>query len=199
MKASYRQLQAEAIPAGTLVYRKDRIHPKVTMSPASPALEVMTDLRQVRAICVAQDVVIDDALQRMIYAGVRMLFVTNSSDVLLGIITVRDINGEKPLEFVSRERVPRSEIQVGHIMTPRHQLESLVLADVVKAQVGDIILTLREAGRQHAVVTEQGEDGCWGLCGVFSTTRIGRLLGMEIQPSGRVQSFAELETVLAFS
>jgi len=196
MKAPYKQLQAEAIPAGTLVHRKDRVRSTGTLTPDSPALKVMTDLRQVRAICVAQDVVIDDALQRMIFSTVRMLFVTNSSDVVLGIITARDINGKKPLEFASRERVPRSEIQVGHIMTPASQVESLAMADVIKAKVGDVILTLREAGRQHAVVTEQEEDGCRGVCGVFSTTRIGRLLGMEIQPTGRVQSFAELEAVL---
>jgi hypothetical protein len=49
-------------------------------------------------------------------------------------------------------------------------------------------------------VVEPHEDatlsGAEIVRGIFSTTQIGKQLGMEIQPTGRAQNFAELEALL---
>jgi hypothetical protein len=53
--------------------------------------------------------------------------------------------------------------------------------------VGNIVLTLKNANRQHALVVEPHEDaalsGAEIVRGIFSTTQIGKQLGMEIQPT----------------
>jgi CBS domain-containing protein len=179
------------------VYRSESLL-VASVTLTSPAVEVMTDLKQFRAVTVGPDLGLDEALGRMIAAGVRLLLVVDRADAVLGVLTARDLSGERPVEFASRERVPRDRIRVGDIMTPRDQVEVLSMDDVLRAQVGDVVETLRAAGRQHAVVVERMNTGPRAVVrGIFSITRIGRQLGVEVQPTGRVQSFAELQQVMA--
>lgn len=197
MSNSFKRLSTSPLPAGTPVYRSETLLVgSVTLT--SPAVQVMTDLKQFRAVTVGPDLGLDEALGRMIAAGVRLLLVVDRADAVLGVLTARDLSGERPVEFASRERVPRDRIRVGDIMTPRDQVEVLSMDDVLRAQVGDVVETLRAAGRQHAVVVERMNTGPRAVVrGIFSITRIGRQLGVEVQPTGRVQSFAELQQVIA--
>ncbi len=166
------------------------------IEPTDPAIDVMTDLKKVQAITASPQLTIDEALHRMILAGVRQLLVVNNEGILVGVTTYRDINGEKPVVYASREQVSRDQIFVSNIMTPREQVEALQLEDVERARVGDIVATLRDSARQHALVVERDAASGLRVCGLFSITHIGRLLGAEIQPTGIVQSFAELESIL---
>lgn len=195
MPEKYKILRSETLQTPVAYYRRDIEEARV-VTPDSPALDVMTDLRYVRAVTIPPSTVIDQALQRMIHAEVRMLLVVDAEHCVVGIITARDILSEKPVHYSSQHRVPREEILVEHIMTPRDQIQVLHLEAVMQANVGDIILTLREVCRQHALVMDKDRHGRPLIRGIFSTTQIGRQLGVEIQPTGRVQSFAELEALL---
>lgn len=192
----YKRLVSKPLPVGTPVYRADRVL-SGTVTLESPALGVMTDLKRVKVVTITADANLDDAINRMVCAGVRMLLVVDRDDAVMGVLTSRDLSGERPVEYASRERVARESIRVGDIMTPREQMEVLCMDDVERSRVGDLVETLRLAGRQHAVVVEKaGIAGQMAIRGIFSVTRIGRQLGVEIQPTGLVQSFAELEMVM---
>ena len=57
-------------------------------------------------------------------------------------------------------------------------LEALSIADLRAVHVGDVIATLREAGRQHAIVLEEEERRAPpAVRGLFSATHIGALGG----------------------
>lgn len=157
----------------------------------SSALDVMTDLRRVQVITVEPEERADVALQQMIHAGVRLLLVTSPTDQVVGVLTARDVMGERPVKVASEERIPRDQVRVEQIMTPQENIDALNLVDVKRARVGDIVVTLRAAGRQHALVMEQTPHGEI-VSGIFSVTQIGRQLGVEISPAGHAQSFAEL-------
>jgi CBS domain-containing protein len=165
---------------------------------ADPAISVMTDLKRIRAVTIEPHNSIYTAEQLMKHAGVRLLVVVDKSDVLAGLVTMRDVMGEKPINFVTRENVRRHDIRISHIMTPRSELDPFNIRDVEHATVKDVILKLREVGRQHAIVVEEREDGDgYFVRGIFSITQIGRQLGMDITTDGHVQSFAEFEQILA--
>ncbi len=195
MSKPYHVLESHQLSQSSPVLRYEEVRPPV-VSHDAPATEVMTDLKYVKVITVDVDSGINDALHLMMHAGVRMLVATDREGIA-GIITSRDINGEKPVDFISRHRVTRDEVKVADIMTPRSEIDAMLLSDVIKARVGDIIVTLREAGRQHAIVVEKATTGEAMLRGIFSATQIARQLGVDIEPTGKVQSFAELETVLS--
>ena len=160
-----------------------------------PALEVMTDLAVIDAVRVSSNVSIDAALEQMKSSGVRLLFVTSSGDELLGVITSRDIEGEKPLRLQRETGLTRADVLVRDIMTPRESLEALKLDDVRRARVGDIVATLKNMGRQHAIVVDAA-DGRMRVCGLFSTTRISRQLGVVLEVAETARTFSEIEAAL---
>lgn len=170
--------------------------PPARVRARDPAVLVMTDLRRVPMVTVAPDASIELAHALMMHARVRLLGVVDGEDRLLGLVSARDVMGEKPLTVATRERIPRQRIRVDQVMTPRAQIEPLLLRDVERASVRDVVLALRTAGRQHALVVEPREQGGWHARGIFSATQIGRQLGVDVSPDGRVQSFAEFESLL---
>ena len=158
------------------------------------ALKVMTDLRRVPAASTHPEVSIDAAMQKMIHVGVRLLFVQDDYGVVVGIITARDILGERPVQVSADKKIPRDRVLVEDIMTRRGRIEVLDYAEVARSTVGDIVATLKEVGRQHALV--EGEGGAPEIRGIFSISQIGRQLGVKIETTGTAQTFAELEKFL---
>jgi CBS-domain-containing membrane protein len=174
-------------------------HPETKpMGEDDPAISVMTDLKYIRMITVNPDDTIDTASQIMVHAGVRLLVVLDDNNSLLGLITRRDIMGEKPLSMITKGKTQREEILVKDIMTSRAELNPLNMHDVEHVSVKDIINTLHEARRQHVIVVEDADDsGTYYLRGIFSITQIGRQVGVEISADDQVQSFAEFEQLIA--
>ena len=163
----------------------------------SPAILVMTDLRYQIAVTVEPNVSIDWALQRMKSAGVRLLFVVNSDQQVLGLITATDIQGEKPLQFHQELHLRYEEIMVRDIMTPQVRLDVLNIEDVMRASVGDIVTTLRSIGRRHALVLD--EDPRFdrpAIRGIFSVSQISKQLNQSIETTEVAQTFAEVEAAL---
>lgn len=170
----------------------------ISVTLQDPATSVMTDLMHVRAITVDSDQSITFAADLMKHVGVRMLVVIDHGGLLGGLMTARDILGEKPINIMNSERINRDEIKVHQIMTPVTQLNPLDFADVEHATVKDVIIKLRDVGRQHAIVIESRDQAdSYTLRGIFSITQIGRQLGMNISDDGHVQSFAEFEQLIA--
>jgi CBS domain-containing protein len=156
---------------GTQSFKKVTLH--------SPAIEVMTDLRRVEALTTTEDVTIDTAEKMMIDYGVRSLIVVDSEHKITGIITSTDILSDKPMQIIADRGLLHSDLLVRDVMTPAHKIKVIDLQDVVKAQVGHIVETLKESGRQHALVADVLENGHQRLCGIFSATQISRQMQAE--------------------
>jgi len=68
------------------------------------------------------------------------------------------------------------------------------MEDVANARVGDIIATLRQVNRQHAMVVDNDPTtGKPAVRGLFSLSQIGLLLGLDIDPARQPTTFADLE------
>jgi CBS domain-containing protein len=165
-----------------------------------PATNVMTDLRRVSAVTIDPDKSIAQANQVMIAHRVRALFVIDAARRLLGLITSTDILGERPILFAQGRGIRYDEVVVGDIMTPADSLEVLDFNDVLRARVGDIVATLKLAGRQHALVVETSADkpAQRFARGIFSLTQIARQLGIPAQQVHDIaRTFAEIEAAIA--
>ena len=161
------------------------------------AESVMTDLKQVSAVLIRPGDGIDEASQRMIQRGVRLLLVVDENRKIVGIVTATDILGEKPLQVIAERSCRREEILVRDIMTPQHRLEVLRMGDVHSAKVGHVVATLKKSGHQHAVVVEVDRNGDQTVRGLFSATQIARQLGVAIPTSEVAHTFSEIEALLA--
>ena len=195
MNREYHPLSAHRLQPGARHHQPGTDAERVRAD--SPALAVMTDLRQIPAATIDLEAPLDAANRFMIRRGVRLLLVSDDVRQVLGLITSNDILGEKPVQFALERGIKRQEIRVRDIMTPCDQLEVLEYADLIHAEVGHIVATLQRAGRQHALVVDMGGDGkTQTVRGIYSASQIARQLGVAIQTTEVAQTFAEIGVAL---
>jgi CBS domain-containing protein len=172
----------------------------VPVSTESAAIEVMTDLRQVTPVTIGSFASIEQANGTMIAYGVRALFVADDHRRVLGLITSTDVLGEKPMQLTQQRGIRHGDVLVRDIMTPEEHLEAIDLAVVLRARVGDVVATLKQSGRRHAlVVNESAENSAGGaqmVCGIFSLTQIARQLGIALETVEIGRTFAEIESAI---
>lgn len=194
-RATYKPLQPFPLKKGTVCEQPHDLNP-VTID--SPALRVMTDFQQVTAVTIRPDATLVAANNAMISHAVRLLLVAEADDEILGVITARDTMGDRPITLLKERGGKREDLRVRDLMTPHAKMEALRLPDVLRAEVGHILKTLQQIGRQHALVVEfdplSGRDQ---IRGMFSATAIGRQLGIPIQTFEIAHTFAEIESALA--
>ncbi len=185
-----------------------RVHEGVVVQPMlkgpkpirldSPAIEAMTDLRQVAAVTIRGSATISEANRTMIARGVRLLFVVAVTGAVEGLVTAHDIVGEKAVNLLHDRGGRHTELTVADIMLPHQAIEVLDIEQVLRAEVGHIIATLKDSNRQHALVVDRDrltrEEY---VRGIFSATQIGRQLGMPIATFDVAHTFAEIEAELA--
>lgn len=194
MSEKYPALIFESMPIGAGYSR-----PEQTFSSGltldNQALDGMTDLREVTALTVERTNTLVSTRERMLKLGVRMLLVTGSTGAVLGIITETDLDSGRPEKIASKTGERPEELLVQDIMTLRHRVEVLRLEAVSGASVGQILSSLREAGRRHALVLAGNTADSEGeICGIFSLTRLCAQVGLDIKPGDPMD---KIESVLS--
>lgn len=173
-------------------------HHDAAVTMESPAISCMTDLSQIRPLMIDPFATLAEANGRMINFAVRMLFVTQAHQQMIGIITASDILGEKPVKYMHEVGCSHEDILVRDIMTPVATLEALNLTEVERARVGDVVETLRSSGRQHALVVEtNATEKIEHVCGIFSTSQINRMMNARVEVAEVATSFAAIQSALS--
>lgn len=158
----------------------------------------MTDLRFIPAATVTAALDIDAATQKMIARGVRALLVTDAQDDVIGIITSRDLLGDRPAAVMQTKGISFHEVKVRDIMTGAEDIEVLNMDDVLHARVGNIVETLKDSGRQHALVLEEESfSGKKLIRGIFSASQIARQLGVRSRTHALSDTFADIERAVS--
>ena len=115
--------------------------------------------------------------------GVRMLLVTGSTGSVMGVITVTDIESGRAEKIAAKTGEEPMLLQVQDSMTLRGRLEIIPLDRVETSSIGQMLATMREAGRRHALVLWTNPvSGHEEICGIFSISRLSSLIGLDIQP-----------------
>jgi len=196
-RAVYKPLPMTRMAAGVAVQPPGAYAPKPVRAD-SPAIEAMTDFRQVAAATTRATATVAHANELMIARGVRLLLVVDADRVVAGLITARDTMGEKPITLMRERGIVHGELSVADLMIPRADIDVIDIGAVLRAEVGHVIATLKEAGRQHALVVDRDQVTREEIVrGVFSATQIGRQLGVPLLAFELAQTFAEIEAALS--
>ena len=194
MTNNYRALYSKKINKVSGIYETAHMK-ESSVKVDDPAIIVMTDFKRITAIQIESTASIENANAKMIICGVRLLFVTDAGNNIIGLITSNDILGVKPVNYIREHGGSRDEIIVLDIMTRNDDLDSVQIEEVARGCVGDIVETLKACDRHHILVTESTEDGM-SIRGLFSRSQVSRQLGQQIKFNNRANTFAELESVL---
>ena len=192
MPSNYRELTIQPMPIGSTICRPSQRLGKISLE--DNAVEVMTNLHKVSAVTVNASAGIDEAERKMKSRQVRLLFVTDHQERIIGITTLSDIYGERPMQMQQQNNMPRAELCVIDIMTGIESLDVLSMQEVLSAKVGDIVSTLKKLQRQHALVMQETE-GSKKICGIFSTTQLSHQLEIDLSEHGIAHNLAELESL----
>ena len=195
MTANYRELTHALVPAVTRVTPDpDQQGPQLSLEDSAET--VITDFTHTRPYSINATATLAQVSDKMTAAGVRMLFIIDQRGLLQGLITLTDLEGEKPILYIQQHGGNRDEILAQDIMTPLEQIEALEHDEAARSSIGDIVETLKAAGRQHMLVKRDLEDGTAMISGLISASRVEKKLGISIELSHKAQSFAELERAL---
>jgi CBS domain-containing protein len=168
------------------------------VSPDSPAVEAMTDFTRVSVVTIDPDATLANANANMIARGVRLLLVRAEDERLLGLITARDLHGERPQQLANGRSIKPGELRVADLMVPAANIDIVHFREVVYARVSDVLDAMKAQGRQHILVEDiDPATGDSRVRGIFSATQIGRLLGVPVQGFEVASTFAEIEAALA--
>lgn len=166
--------------------------------PEAHALEVMTDLNFVPAATVMVGSTLQHAHQMMIDRGVRMVLVLDGDKSIQGLLTATDILGQRTVRVAKEKGLTEGYLLVDHVMTLVSDIEVLSLVDVVHARVGDVVATLRNSGRQHALVVDrETQEDDLVVRGIFSASQVARQLGIPVHVQGSENAFGDLEGTFA--
>jgi CBS domain-containing protein len=189
------RLTTHFLGAGTRPAVPEFAYKRITME--DPATAAMTDFSRHKAITAVPNTTLSTATALMKSVGVRLLLVVNGEGGVEGVLSYRDIIGQKATAAAVRESVPHNKLVISEVMTALPNVEALDYSEVGKANVLELVTLMRERGRQHALVTETDKKGNVSVRGMFSITRIGRQLGIHIEAGERAQSFSEIEQLIA--
>ena len=140
--------------------------PPRAVTEDSPALDVMTDLRFYQADLIAPDEEAEAARALMALHNATVLLVMGQDRCAAGMITPTDL-GNGRLDGVI----------VADVMTPLVRMTAIAFDDLRHACVGEVIATLRDRGREHALVIKTHTDTKTEIIGVLSLPQIERQLG----------------------
>ena len=146
-----------------------------------PAATVMTDFNVRALFKVSAEDTIDEALQKMKVAGLRIGFVVDgTSDKILGMITSYDIMGEKPMRYLQSvgfadRGVTHKDIKVKDIMEKVEDWVSVEMKNVDTVNVQALLDVFQKTGRTHLPVIDSHEGKEHHLRGLFSSAKVLRL------------------------
>ena len=184
--AGYKSLTVSNLESDA-TYARAYSHQRNLVSMNSSALEVMTDLHFVPASTIGAQDTLGKATQQMISQGVRLLLVADNEARVTGLITTRDFDSD------ARD----DDHLVESVMTPVNEIEVIAMGDLLYAVVGDLVETLKQSKRQHALAAEMDHiSGLIVIRGVFSATQIARQLGVAVKSTEILQTFEQIDRVV---
>lgn len=192
----YTPIASSTLEKGASFHSTERIFDLIKLD--DPASAVMTDLKKVSAVTIAEKAPIEAANARMKHRGVRLLLVVDDEDNVVGLITSTDTHGAKPIQHIQKHGGAYRDILVQDIMTPQDKLEVICMDDINRYRVGNVVATLKQAGRSHALVVDRHDTQKKQVIrGIISASQIARQLDIEIPTTEIAQTFAEIEALLA--
>jgi CBS domain-containing protein len=145
--------------------------------PQDPALTVMTDFRERASVTVPDTASIDEALEHMRHTGVRCAFaIDDRRRIVIGLVTAYDITGEKPMQVMHFEAIPRREVLVRDVMQEISECPVADIKQIERATVDSVSNMFAKNQFTHVPVVETSETGEQRLRGLLSAAKVKRLL-----------------------
>lgn len=167
------------------------LEPKSTLLLTDPATHLLTDFLQRKPDTLAMHTSVPEARLRLRQAGTSMALATNAARDYVGVVTLCDINSERPLGLASRRGVSVEDIQVQDVMQALHELPVVHYRDLGTATVGDLVSTF-QGTRKPCLLVVGDEPDSKVLRGLVSAAQLVDRLNIRLDLQPRATSFSDI-------
>ena len=178
------------------IYKTDLIsqpHAGEPLDLSSPASAVFIDFALVEPPMLEAKTPVKEAVALMENEHSRVKLVINESEQLRGIITHADLVSTHTMRVSAELNIPRRDLTVGDLMTPRKHIRAIKREIVAQATIGQVVQTFKAMNTAYLLVTN--EEGSH-ITGMFCLQDLQRRSIVSGITSHRAESFAELYQAL---
>ena len=161
-----------------------------------PATNSLIDFQKVKPLVIHQEQRIYEARSAMENSTLHITFVTDDRNCLVGIITLEDILGSKPIRLQEELRIERKNLKVKHILIPMEKLAAVNYKDLKLAKIGHIVETLHQLNQHYLLVYEMDTAQQQRVRGIFLTSQLSKQFGTNVLSQSKPLSSLELQKKL---
>lgn len=162
-------------------------------SPASILVDAYSDQKPVT---VHGDDGVQETLHVMQAMKVSVCVVENSQGAVVGIVTKRDLMGQRSVAFCTSTGIPRSDLSVRDVMIPRSSLYCISKEEARSADIGDVVETLKRIGDGYILITDNQALSSLIYC-VVSTQELNSMLDTHLQLGYRALNMMDMHFSLS--
>ncbi|MCF6437035.1 MULTISPECIES: CBS domain-containing protein [Pseudoalteromonas] len=185
--STYQTIGSQTIGAET--HFETTLDSAVTVSMDSPATTVMHGFHQVPPQRIDSSTSVADALLIMQQTHMRISFVVDQQNNMLGIISKARLSSSYVPRISAKKGISRAELSVADVMIPLASLNSVNELTLRTAKVGDIVKSMEASGHEHLLVMSQAPAR---ICGYFDLIDMSRMTGKAMNQHKRASSFSEI-------
>lgn len=162
------------------------------------AVHLLKDFAEQKPPVLSSIMPVSEARLWMRLADTPIKLVENQAGDCIGILTIHDVNGEKPMMAANRQGSAIPDLRVRDIMRPLSELPAIHYRDLKSATVGDLVSTFREVHEEYLLVLDDDwkNPGQTYLRGLVKARELVQRLDLTIDLEHRATKFYEIVNVV---
>ena len=188
--SNFKELRIQDISHGVIANTFAVEQPLIDLT--SPAIKMINNFTNKIPVRASFDTTIEQALKQLNVQPSNFILVTDEQHKLIGIVSSADLQSSKTMIIAQRIGLPRSEVNLHHLMTPLTNLLGVSMQSLSYACIGDALQTMEHHGAMFLLVTTANNE----ICGLISAREIAKTLQIPVHITPIANSFSEvLESV----
>ncbi|CAI87889.1 MULTISPECIES: CBS domain-containing protein [Pseudoalteromonas] len=188
--SNFKELRIQDISHGVIANTFAVEQPLIDLT--SPAIKMINNFTNKIPVRASFDTTIEQALKQLNVQPSNFILVTDEQHKLIGIVSSADLQSSKTMIIAQRIGLPRSEVNLHHLMTPLTNLLGVSMQSLSYACIGDALQTMEHRGAMFLLVTTANNE----ICGLISAREIAKTLQIPVHITPIANSFSEvLESV----
>jgi len=174
------------------------VKPLAQIGSEDSAVHLLKDFSEHRPPSIDSELPVPEARLRMKLADTSIKLVEDPSGNCLGVLTIEDVSGEKPLTIANRQGVALRDLRVRDIMRPLEELPAIRYRDLKAATVGDLVSTFQEIHEEYLLVLDADRQQPLEsyLRGLVDARELRERLNLAIDLDHRATKFYEIVNVV---
>jgi len=149
--------------------------PHIKLSLSSPAAVLVDAFLDRKPISVHADDSLKDTHHLMHAMKISVCLVENSRNEVIGIVTKRDLMGQRAVAYATKSATPIADLSVRDVMIPRSSLFCISKEQARAASVGEVVATIKRLGDTYILITDNQVNSSV-IQAVVSTSDVDKLL-----------------------